>query len=54
MTGAQASYLKTLCEQAGMPDAFNDNLKGTSIEDDRQDAREGQRVGTCDGRADYD
>ena len=22
MTGAQASYLKTLCEQAGMPDAF--------------------------------
>ena len=26
MTGAQASYLKTLCEQAGMPDAFNDNL----------------------------
>jgi hypothetical protein len=27
MTGAQASYLKTLCEQAGMPDAFNDNPK---------------------------
>ena len=26
MTGAQASCLKTLCEQAGMPDAFNDNL----------------------------
>ena len=26
MTGAQASYLKTLCEQAGMPDAFNDDL----------------------------
>src|SRR6186713_3004885 len=26
MTGAQASYLKTLCEQAGTPDAFNDNL----------------------------
>jgi len=26
MTGAQASYLKTLCEQAGMPEAFNDNL----------------------------
>jgi hypothetical protein len=54
MTGAQASYLKTLCEQAGMPDAFNDNLKRTSIEDDRRDAREGQRVGTCDGRADHD
>ena len=26
MTGAQASYLKTLCEQAHSPDAFNDNL----------------------------
>ena len=39
MTGAQASYLKILCEEAGIPDAFNDNLKGTSIEDDRQDAR---------------
>jgi hypothetical protein len=26
MTGAQASYLKTLCEQAGIPEAFNDNL----------------------------
>lgn len=26
MTGAQASYLKTLCEQAGTPEAFIDNL----------------------------
>jgi hypothetical protein len=26
MTGAQASYLKTLCEQAGTPDVFNENL----------------------------
>ena len=26
MTGAQASYLKTLCEQAHSPDAFKDNL----------------------------
>jgi len=26
MTGAQASYLKTLCEQAGRPDKFKDNL----------------------------
>ena len=26
MTGAQASYLKTLCEQADTPDAYNDNL----------------------------
>ena len=26
MTGAQASYLKTLCEQAHRPDAFDENL----------------------------
>ncbi|MGZ7103383.1 MAG: DUF3072 domain-containing protein [Candidatus Angelobacter sp.] len=26
MTGAQASYLKTLCEQAGTPEMFEDNL----------------------------
>jgi hypothetical protein len=26
MTGAQASYLKTLCEQAHSPETFNENL----------------------------
>jgi len=26
MTGAQAYYLKTLCEQAGTPEAFDDSL----------------------------
>jgi hypothetical protein len=26
MTGAQASYLKTLCEQAGTPELFVNNL----------------------------
>ena len=26
MTGAQASYPKTLCEQAGSPELYNDNL----------------------------
>ena len=26
MTGAQASYLKTLCEQAGSPELYNDHL----------------------------
>jgi hypothetical protein len=26
MTGAQTSYLKTLCEQAGEPQAYNDKL----------------------------
>jgi hypothetical protein len=25
-TGAQASYLQTLCEQAGTPGLYNDNL----------------------------
>jgi hypothetical protein len=26
MTGAQASYLKTLCEQAHIPEAFDEGL----------------------------
>ena len=26
MTGGQASYLRTLCEQAGVPDKSQDNL----------------------------
>ena len=26
MSGAQASYLKTLCEQAGAPELYNDDL----------------------------
>ena len=26
MTGAQASYLKTLCEEAGQPDQYDENL----------------------------
>lgn len=26
MTGAQASYLKTLCQEAGEPDAYDDTL----------------------------
>jgi hypothetical protein len=26
MTGAQAFYLKTLCEQAGAPEVFRDGL----------------------------
>jgi hypothetical protein len=26
MTGAQASYLQTLCEQAGTPELYNENL----------------------------
>jgi Protein of unknown function (DUF3072) len=42
MTGAQASYLKTLCEQAGTAEAFNDNLTKAEasklIDDMRQKA----------------
>jgi Protein of unknown function (DUF3072) len=42
MTGAQASYLKTLCEQAGTTEAFNDNLTKAEasklIDDMRQKA----------------
>jgi hypothetical protein len=26
LTGAQSSYLKTLCEEAGDPDAYDENL----------------------------
>ena len=26
MTGAQASYLQTLCDQVGSPELYNDNL----------------------------
>jgi len=29
MTGAQASYLKTLCEQAGMIQSVSMNVDGT-------------------------
>lgn len=43
MTGAQASYLKTLCDQAGFPELFDDNLtKAGRIEAHRRDAREGE------------
>jgi Protein of unknown function (DUF3072) len=42
MTGAQAAYLKTLCEQAGTPEVFNDNLTKAEasklIDDMRQKA----------------
>ena len=41
MTGAQASYLKTLCEQAGTPEAYNDNLSKAAsklIDEMRQQA----------------
>jgi DUF3072 family protein len=36
MTGAQASYLKTLAEEAGDPDAYDENLtQGRSFKTDR-------------------
>jgi hypothetical protein len=54
MTGAQASYLKTLCEQAGTPEAFNDNLtkaEASKLIDDMRESK--SRIGHA-GRADDD
>jgi hypothetical protein len=45
MTGAQASYLKTLCEQAGTPEAFNDNLSKAEASKMIDDMREKTKVG---------
>jgi hypothetical protein len=45
MTGAQASYLKTLCEQAGTPEAFNDNLTKAEASKMIDDLRDKAKVG---------
>ena len=45
MTGAQASYLKTLCEQAGTPEAFNDNLTKAEASKMIDDMREKTKAG---------
>jgi hypothetical protein len=45
MTGAQASYLKTLCEQAGTPDAYNDNLSKAEASKLIHEMREKAKVG---------
>jgi Protein of unknown function (DUF3072) len=45
MTGAQASYLKTLCEQAGTPEAFNDKLTKAEASKMIDDMREKAKVG---------
>jgi Protein of unknown function (DUF3072) len=44
MTGAQASYLKTLCE-TGVPEAFNDNLTKAEASKMIDDMRERAKVG---------
>ena len=47
MTGAQASYLKTLCEQVGKPDAFNDKLSkadASKMIDEMREAGGGSRI----------
>jgi hypothetical protein len=44
MTGAQASYLKTLCEQAGTPEAFNDDLTKAQASKLIDDMREKAKV----------
>ena len=45
MTGAQASYLKTLCEQAGTPEVFNDALTKAEASKMIDDMREKAKVG---------
>ncbi len=47
MTGAQASYLKTLCAQAQEPDAFNERL--TKAEASKEIDRLRQKIGLQDG-----
>ncbi|WKA28335.1 DUF3072 domain-containing protein [Bradyrhizobium roseum] len=44
MTGAQASYLKTLCEQAGTPEAYDDNLTKAAASKMIDDMREKAKV----------
>ena len=44
MTGAQASYLKTLCEQAGSPELYNDNLTKAEASKRIDQMREKARV----------
>ena len=47
MTGAQASYLKTLCEQAHIPEAFDEGLTKAEasklIDEMRKQARLGEK-----------
>ena len=47
MTGAQASYLKTLCEQAHIPEAFDEGLTKAEasklIDEMRQQAGLGEK-----------
>jgi DUF3072 family protein len=45
MTGAQASYLKTLCEQAGTPEAFNEKLTKAEASKMIDDMRDKAKVG---------
>jgi len=44
MTGAQASYLKTLCEQAGMSELYDDNLTKAEASKLIDEMREKARV----------
>lgn len=47
MTGAQASYLKTLCEEAGQLDAYDENLTKAeaSMKIDEMQAKTGRGQG---------
>ena len=48
MTGAQASYLKTLSEQAHEPDAFNEGLTKAEASKEIDRLREKVGLGTSD------
>jgi hypothetical protein len=44
MTGAQASYLKTLCEQAGSPELFDGDLTKAEASKLIDDMREKAKI----------
>jgi hypothetical protein len=45
MTGAQASYLKTLCEQAGTPAKFSDDLSKSEASKMIDEMRDKAKIG---------
>jgi hypothetical protein len=49
MTGAQASYLKTVSEETNMPDAFEDGLTKAEASRRIDDLKDRQNSGTDSG-----
>ena len=50
MTGAQASYLKTLCEQAGTSELYDDNLTKAEASKLIDEVREKAQIGRASCR----